>query len=114
MLRGSEMLRGVGVVVGRGREGGFEGFGAPWMNGEEVAAALNARNLPGVHFTGQPFIPIAGLYAGQRCGGGAIRIADPFKGRSLRVGLEIGAILQKLYPKQFDLLKLIELVCNAD
>ena len=32
----------------------------------------------------------------------------------MRVGLEIAAILQKLYPKQFDVLKLIELVGNSD
>jgi len=32
----------------------------------------------------------------------------------MRLGLEIAAILQKLYPKQFNSAKLIELVGNAD
>jgi uncharacterized protein YbbC (DUF1343 family) len=32
----------------------------------------------------------------------------------MRMGLEIAAILQKLYPKQFDTAKLVELVGNAD
>jgi uncharacterized protein YbbC (DUF1343 family) len=32
----------------------------------------------------------------------------------MRMGLEIAAILQKLYPKQFEVSKLIELVGNAD
>jgi len=32
----------------------------------------------------------------------------------MRVGLEIAAILQKLYPKEFDSSKLIGLVGNAD
>jgi uncharacterized protein YbbC (DUF1343 family) len=32
----------------------------------------------------------------------------------MRMGLEIAAILQKLYPKQFDVSKLIELLGNAD
>jgi len=75
---------------------------------------LNARSIPGVHFSGQPFIPIAGLYSGQRCGGVAVRVTDRFKVRSMRVGLEIAAILQKLYPKQFEVSKLVELVGNAD
>jgi uncharacterized protein YbbC (DUF1343 family) len=67
-----------------------------------------------LHFTGQPFIPVVGLYSGQRCGGVAIRIIDRFAVRSMRLGLEIAAILQKLYPKQFDSSKLIELVGNLD
>jgi len=111
---GIEILQSAGVSVGRGTQAPFEEFGAPWMNGDEVAAALNARNLPGVHFAGQPFIPIAGLYSGQRCAGVSIKITDRFKVRSMRMGLEIAAILQKLYPKQFDVLKLIELVGNSD
>ena len=32
----------------------------------------------------------------------------------MRMGLEIAAILQKLYPKEFDTSKLLELVGNAD
>ena len=111
---GIEILQSAGVSVGRGTQTPFEEFGAPWMNGDEVAATLNARNLPGVRFSGQPFIPIAGLYSGQRCGGVAIRVTDRFKVRSMRMGLEIAAILQKLHPKQFDTAKLLELVGNAD
>ena len=111
---GIEILQSAGVSVGRGTQTPFEEFGAPWMNGDEVAAALNARNLPGVRFAGQPFIPIAGLYSGQRCGGVSIKITDRFKVRSMRMGLEIAAILQKLYPKQFEVSKMIELVGNSD
>jgi len=111
---GIEILQSAGVSVGRGTQAPFEEFGAPWMNGDDVAAALNARNLPGLHFGGQPFIPIAGLYSGQRCGGVSIKITDRFKVRSMRVGLEIAAILQKLYPKQFEITKMIELVGNSD
>jgi len=111
---GIEILQSAGVSVGRGTQTPFEEFGAPWLNGDEVAAALNLRHLPGLHFVGQPFIPVVGLYSGQRCGGVAIRITDRFAVRSMRLGLEIAAILQKLYPKQFDSAKLIELVGNAD
>jgi uncharacterized protein YbbC (DUF1343 family) len=111
---GIEILQSPGVSVGRGTQTPFEEFGAPWINGEEVAAALNERHLPGLHFADQPFIPISGPYSGQRCGGVAIRITDRFAVRSMRVGLEIAAILQKLYPKQFDTSKLLELVGNAD
>jgi uncharacterized protein YbbC (DUF1343 family) len=111
---GIEILQNAGVSVGRGTQTPFEEFGAPWLDGDEVAAALNARNLPGVRFAGHPFIPIAGLYSGQRCGGVAARITDRAAVRSMRVGLEIAAILQKLYPKEFDPEKLLLLVGNFD
>jgi uncharacterized protein YbbC (DUF1343 family) len=111
---GIEILQSAGVSVGRGTQTPFEEFGAPWLNGDEVAAALNQLHLPGLHFAGQPFIPVVGLYSGQRCGGVAIRITDRFAVRSMRLGLEIAAILQKLYPKQFNSAKLIELVGNAE
>ena len=111
---GIEILQNSGVSVGRGTEAPFEEFGAPWMDGDEVAATLNARNLAGLHFAGKPFIPIAGLYAGQRCGGVSMRVADRAKVRAMRVGLEIAEILQKLYPKQFDVAKLVDLAGNAD
>jgi len=111
---GIEILQSAGVSVGRGTQTPFEEFGAPWLNGDEVAATLNQLHLPGLHFVGQPFIPVVGLYSGQRCGGVAIRITDRFAVRSMRLGLEIAAILQKLYPKQFDSAKLIELVGNAE
>jgi uncharacterized protein YbbC (DUF1343 family) len=111
---GIEILQNAGVSVGRGTETPFEEFGAPWLNGDDVAAALNERHLPGVHFASKPFIPIAGLYSGQRCGGVGARITDRAAVRSMRVGLEVAVILQKLYPKQFDVSKLIELVGNSD
>jgi uncharacterized protein YbbC (DUF1343 family) len=111
---GIEILQNAGVSVGRGTETPFEEFGAPWLNGDDVAAALNEHHLPGVHFAAKPFIPIAGLYAGQRCGGVAARVTDRAVVRSMRVGLEVAAILQKLYPQQFDVSKLITLVGNSD
>jgi len=111
---GIEILQDSGVSVGRGTQAPFEEFGAPWMNGDEVAAALNERHLSGLHFSGQPFIPISGPYSGERCGGILIRVTDRFAARSMRLGLEIAEILQRLYPKQFDTAKLVGLVGNSD
>ncbi len=111
---GLEILQSAGVSVGRGTETPFEEFGAPWINGDEVAAELNARHLPGLRFTGQPFIPVVGLYGGQRCGGVAVRVTDKQAVRSMRMGIEIAAILKKLYPTNFDPAKLLFLVANAD
>jgi uncharacterized protein YbbC (DUF1343 family) len=111
---GLEILQNAGVSVGRGTETPFEEFGAPWLSGDDVAAALNTLRLPGLRFVAQPFIPVAGLYSGQRCGGVAIRITDRAAVRSMRMGLEIAAVLRKLYPAQFDPAKLLELTGSAE
>jgi uncharacterized protein YbbC (DUF1343 family) len=111
---GLEILQSAGVSVGRGTETPFEEFGAPWINGDEVASALNALHLPGLRFTGQPFIPVVGLYGGQRCGGVAIRVTDKQAVRSMRMGVEIATVLKKLYPANFDPAKTIFLVGNAE
>lgn len=107
---GLEILQNAGVSVGRGTEAPFEEFGAPWIDGETVAAQLNARDLPGVRFANQPFIPVSGLYSGQRCGGVGIRVTDRAAVRSMRVGLEIATLLHKNYPDHFDLSKTLLLL----
>jgi uncharacterized protein YbbC (DUF1343 family) len=111
---GLEILQSAGVSVGRGTEAPFEEFGAPWMEGEKVAAALNAMHLPGLKFVTQPFIPVSGLYAGRRCGGVGIRIGDRAVVRAMSMGLEIAALLQKRYPENFDAAKTMVLLGNAE
>jgi len=83
------------------------------MNGEEVATALNAKHLPGVRFVSQLLIPVSGLYVGQRCGGVSIKIGEKSAVRSMRMGLEIAAVLKKLYPDKVDLAKTLTLLGNA-
>jgi uncharacterized protein YbbC (DUF1343 family) len=111
---GLEILQNAGVSVGRGTEAPFEEFGAPWINGDTVAAVLNDRHLPGVRFVAQPFIPVVGLYSGQRCGGVAIRVTDRTAVRAMRLGIEIATSLKRLYPANFDPAKLLLLTGNDE
>ncbi|HEY1424638.1 MAG TPA: DUF1343 domain-containing protein [Candidatus Acidoferrum sp.] len=111
---GLEILLNAGVSVGRGTEAPFEEFGAPWMDGGKVASALNELHLQGLKFSAQPFIPVSGLYAGRRCGGVSIRIGDRAAVRSMRMGLEIAALLKKMYAQDFDVSKTATLLGNAE
>ena len=111
---GLEILQNAGVSVGRGTETPFEQFGAPWMDGDKVAAALNSAQLPGLKFVAQSFIPVSGLYMGRRCGGVSIRIGDRNAVRAMRLGIEVAALLEKMYPKDFDVEKTITLLGNAE
>jgi uncharacterized protein YbbC (DUF1343 family) len=109
---GLEILQNGGVSVGRGTEAPFEEFGAPWMHGEDVAARLNERHIPGIRFVAADFIPVAGLYAAERCGGVAIRVLDKRAVRSVTMGIEIASILRELYQDHFDVQKMLFLIGN--
>ena len=109
---GLEVLQNAGLSVGRGTEAPFEEFGAPWMDGEQIADILNAKGLPGVHFANKPFIPVGGLYSGLHCGGVSVKVTDRAAVRSMRVGLEIAAELHRKYPEHFDFSKVLLLMGN--
>jgi uncharacterized protein YbbC (DUF1343 family) len=111
---GLEILQNAGISVGRGTETPFEEFGSPWIKGEEVAAKLNERHLAGVRFVAQPFVPVSGLYVGQRCGGVAIRVVEKHAVRSMSMGILIASVLRELYPEQFDAAKILLLTGNAE
>ena len=47
---GAVLFEGTMLSEGRGTTRPFELIGAPWIDGERLADAMNARGLPGVHF----------------------------------------------------------------
>lgn len=56
---GTCLIEGTSASEGRGTRTPFLRLGAPWANGERLAATLNARNLPGVRFHAAAFTPVA-------------------------------------------------------
>jgi len=111
---GLEILQAGGVSVGRGTARPFELLGAPWIHGEELAAYLNRRAIPGVRFEPQKFTPDSGLHRGELCEGVRIALTDRNLLRPLRMGIEIASALGKLYPGRFETAKMIFLVGNAE
>ncbi|MGH9714302.1 MAG: exo-beta-N-acetylmuramidase NamZ family protein [Candidatus Acidiferrales bacterium] len=107
---GIEILQAGGVSVGRGTDAPFELIGAPWIQGAELAAELSRRAVPGVKFQMTLFTPDDGLYKGVYCQGVSITITDRAVLSSTRMGLEIAGALHRLYPQQFHLEKIIELL----
>jgi uncharacterized protein YbbC (DUF1343 family) len=99
--------------VGRGATRPFELLGAPWIRGEELAAYLNRRAIPGVRFEPEKFTPDSGLYKGELCEGVRVVLTDRDALKTMRMGIEIASALGKLYPGKFDAAKMIELVGNA-
>jgi uncharacterized protein YbbC (DUF1343 family) len=81
------------VSVGRGTDQPFEQIGAPWIDGPGLAAALNARGLPGIRFYPVRFTPSSSKYAGEACQGVFMIVTDRAALRPVRVGVEIAAAL---------------------
>jgi uncharacterized protein YbbC (DUF1343 family)/CubicO group peptidase (beta-lactamase class C family) len=107
---GIEILQDGGIAVGRGTDAPFELFGAPWIHATELADYLNHRFIPGVRFVPTSLTPRAGLYKGQPCQGLALVITDRASLDSMWMGLEVAAALGKLYPQDFKLEKIINLL----
>ena len=107
---GVELLQAGGVSVGRGTDRPFGLVGAPWIRGEELAAYLNGRHIPAVHFVATRFTPKSGMYKDQRCEGVALVVFDRGSVFPILLGIEMGEALAKLYPKNFDLKGMIDLV----
>jgi uncharacterized protein YbbC (DUF1343 family) len=107
---GIEILQAGGVSVGRGTDSAFLEFGAPWIKPEELLVELKRRSIPGVSFEARIFTPKTGPFAGEKCAGVGLTVADRDKFRSMLVGLEIAEALHKLYPQQFQISKMITLL----
>ena len=96
-------IEGTPISVGRGTAAPFEQIGAPWIDGVQLAAALNASGLPGVRFYPVSFTPQASKFAGKKCQGVFILVTDRQALRPVRLGLEVAFILYRLYPGKYRL-----------
>lgn len=101
---GMGALEGTNLSVGRGTDHPFIWYGAPWIDGIRLAAALEALKLPGVRwkpviFTplsvpGQPVYP----HTGRACGGVELVIADRGLFQPVRAALHVLEALYRFYP----------------
>jgi uncharacterized protein YbbC (DUF1343 family)/CubicO group peptidase (beta-lactamase class C family) len=96
-------IEGSNVSVGRGTDTPFEQIGAPWIDGVALSTALNARSLPGIRFYPVRFTPASSKYANEACGGVFMIVTDRLALHPVRVGLEIAAMLHKMYGVKYEL-----------
>ncbi len=108
------LLERTTMSVGRGTSTPFELIGAPYIDAERFAAALNAASLPGVQFAPERFTPNASVFKGQSCEGARLTLTDRDRFDSVRTGIVIVATLQKLYPESFNLEKVNDLLRHPE
>lgn len=100
---GIGLIEASNVSVGRGTDAPFEQIGAPWIDGVALAAALNARRLPGIAFYPVAFTPQSSRYAGEVCQGVFMVVTDRAALQPVRVGLEIAAALVRRHRDRYEI-----------
>jgi uncharacterized protein YbbC (DUF1343 family) len=111
---GVALVEGTNVSVGRGTDTPFELLGAPWINARELAQYLNGRQIPGVRFVAISFTPNASNSAGQLCHGVNLVLTDREVLDSPELGIELASALAKLYPQQFHMEKMLDILANQN
>lgn len=94
---GTVHLEGTQMSEGRGTTRPFELVGAPYIDAAEYARALNALELPGVHFRACGFQPTFQKHAGQACGGAQIHVLNRQAFEPVMAGIATVLIAHELY-----------------
>jgi uncharacterized protein YbbC (DUF1343 family) len=98
---GGCLLEATNVSEGRGTTRPFQLMGAPWLDGNALAARLNALELPGSRFRACRFRPEFQKWAGRTCGGVEWHVTDRLALRSLEAGVSILREARALDPERF-------------
>jgi uncharacterized protein YbbC (DUF1343 family) len=98
---GTVLFEGTMASEGRGTTRPFELVGAPWVRAERLAADLNARALPGVHFRPAVFEPTFQKHARTSCGGCQIHVTDRRAFRPVLTGVALIEAIRAQDPSAF-------------
>jgi uncharacterized protein YbbC (DUF1343 family) len=104
------LLEATNLSVGRGTDAPFERLGAPWIDGNALAAAIDPDALAGAAIAPEKFTPTADRYEDQLCSGLHISVRDRSQFEPVRTGLGIARALRRLYPRDWEFAKLDRLL----
>jgi uncharacterized protein YbbC (DUF1343 family) len=99
---GTCLFEGTNVSEGRGTTRPFEWIGAPWIDGEALAAEMNSLKLPGVHFHPVYATPMFSKHQGELCGGVRLFVTDPGAFRAVSTGLHLLHQVVRMFPERFE------------
>jgi uncharacterized protein YbbC (DUF1343 family)/CubicO group peptidase (beta-lactamase class C family) len=87
---GVGFLEFLNLSVGRGTEAPFEQVGAPWLDGEGLAAAFREARISGLRTEPVTFVPASSVFVGETCHGVRFTVTDRHALCTMDVGLVIG------------------------
>jgi uncharacterized protein YbbC (DUF1343 family) len=121
---GGCLIEGTNLSEGRGTTRPFEWVGAPYLDAERYAAAVNALGLPGVHLRPARFVPTFHKWAGRLCGGAQVHVTERRRFKPFLTGLALIAVARRQGrgrfawrrpPYEFERRRLpIDLLCGTD
>lgn len=88
------------VNIGVGYTLPFEIMGAPWINADSLAEALNTLELPGVEFRPIYFKPYYSTFKGELCQGVQIHILDYEVARLSEIQFLVVQEMMRLWPER--------------
>lgn len=94
------LVEGTELSEGRGTTRPFELFGAPFIDGARLAAALDELHLPGVRFRPVGFRPTFHKFAGAACGGVQLHVTDRRAFRPYLTGVAALRTIRALWPAE--------------
>jgi uncharacterized protein YbbC (DUF1343 family) len=98
---GGCLIEGTNLSEGRGTTRPFEWFGAPWLDGDRLARAFAALDLPGVVARPMSFLPNFHKHAGSVCGGVQVHVTDRETFRPYASYLALLAEVHHAHPERF-------------
>jgi uncharacterized protein YbbC (DUF1343 family) len=98
---GTVLFEATAISEGRGTTRPFELVGAPWIDGERLADAMNARRLPGVRFRGVFFEPTFQKHAKETCGGCQLHVLDRHALEPVRTAVALIEEFRRQAPDRF-------------
>jgi uncharacterized protein YbbC (DUF1343 family) len=98
---GAVLFEGTRLSEGRGTTRPFELIGAPWIDGDRLADAMNRLGLPGVHFRSAFFEPTFQKHAKETCGGCQIHVLNRQTFRPVETAVQLMAEFRRQNPARF-------------
>lgn len=95
------MFEATNLSVGRGTPEPFQHIGAPWLKSAQVVALLKDRQMSGVRFSAESFMPINPsdrMYGGRLIPGIKITVLDRSSMQAARVGATLLWAINKVSP----------------
>ncbi len=101
---GMALIEGTNVSEGRGTSSPFRQIGAPFIDKEELAGAMNGLGLAGVSFEPTDFMPRDASsvshpkFKGQMCHGVSVSVTDRNVIKPVEIGIALVCEIRRLYP----------------
>ena len=98
---GTVLFEGTLLSEGRGTTRPFELVGAPWIDAESFAGAMNGAGLEGAYFRPAGFEPTFQKHAKQPCGGCQIHVTDRQTFKPVLAGVALIDMFRRFDAKKF-------------